>query len=309
MLRFSLNQATLELDLSPRSGFLIKAGEKGQNLLAPQRSDMGPLRTRVTRGAGETARAEETVFIPGSSLKGVLRSAGERALRSLSEDWACDPHDHRSACQRGPRDPKASSAERHAEQCLACRVFGSQQAAGRLLIADALPSSERAWTNANQTSLRSGVSIDRRTGGPAGGKLFESEIVSAGSFRARMTLENFQLWQLALLGMLMEDIDAGELHIGSGRTRGLGAFNLRFRRLELWQIGAQPAPAGVGVLRPDLAEPYDWMGDRTLDDLPPGTPHRAGLRWIWEDDPQIRGVLGAASAQAWPPGPRGAARP
>lgn len=300
MHKITLNQATIELDLAPRAGFLIKAGDKGQNLLAPQRSDMGPLRTRVSRGEGDDLKPEETVFIPGSTLKGVLRSAGERALRSLHEPWACDPHDRDSACQRGPQRNNASAAEHHRTLCLACRIFGSQQAAGRLKIADALPT-EASWANANQTSPRSGVSIDRKTGGPARGKLFEAEIVTMGAFRARLTLENFQLWQLALLGMLIEDLDAGELHIGSGRTRGLGAFQLRLRQLQLWQVGAQPDPAGVGLLRPGLAKDYGWLNDQALAGCGPGAPHRAGQRWSFTEDKAIREVLERAVGSAWPP--------
>ena len=258
MLRMSLNQASLDLDLSPRAGFLVKAGEKGSNLLYPNRPDLGALRTRVMRGQGDAATFEDTVFIPGSTLKGVLRSAGERALRSLGDDLACDPHNRDSRCQRGPDARNATPPDRHRALCLACRIFGSQQAAGRLMLADALPSpeNEKAWDNANRTSTRSGVSIDRRTGGPARGKLFEAEVVTGGTCRARLTLDNFQLWQLALVGILLEDLAEGELRIGSGRTRGLGAFSLRVRKLDLWQIGTRTSPAGVGTLRPDLSAAY-----------------------------------------------------
>ena len=301
MLKMTLNQAILELDLSPRAGFLVKSGDKGSNLLHPEHSDLGPLRTRVRRGPD--GAIEDTVFIPGSTLKGVFRSAGERALRSLDDRYACDPHHKDTPCQRGPRERDASTADRHKALCLACRLFGSQQAAGRIQFSDALPplGNDKAWAAANRTSTRSGVSIDRLTGGPARGKLFEAEIVTAGTFRALLSLDNVQLWQLGLLGLLVEDLDAGELRIGSGRTRGLGAFTVKVKRLDYWQVGAHPAPLGVGALRPDLAGPYGWLAEPSLTGLPEGTPHRAGRRWRWETDAEARAALSSVVATAWPP--------
>src|SRR5204862_7823670 len=71
------NEATLSLSLTPDGPILIKAGEGEAD---PTRPDMSFVRT--IRGG------EETVYLPGSSLKGVLRAHCERLARTVDSDDA-----------------------------------------------------------------------------------------------------------------------------------------------------------------------------------------------------------------------------
>lgn len=287
MHKLLLNRVSVSFDLAPLTGFLVKAGDKGASLLDPLTPDMGALRATVD---GRT-----TIFLPGSTLKGVFRSAAERTLRGLGADaarLACDPHSRTSACRE--RHPTAQ--EIHRNQCLACRLFGSQMSGGRVQFTDALPA-PGSFDEAHDVSTRAGVAIDRQTGGPSRGKLYNLEVVTGGRFPELVVLENFQLWQLGLLGMLLEEVQAGLVRIGSARTRGLGAFRVKELRVNWYQPGGHPSPRGVAALRPDLAGPYGWLDG---DDAPLAVPEgsRPG-RWSWAGEPAWE-VLRAAGDHAWP---------
>src|SRR4051794_12042452 len=92
----------------------------------------------------EFVRTVGRVFIPGSSLKGVVRAQAEKIARSLQPKvgpgrGACNPLDPRASCGgRLEREPRTDL--RYAEACAACRLFGSTAVAGRVRFGDALPS-------------------------------------------------------------------------------------------------------------------------------------------------------------------------
>lgn len=309
MHRMSLNRVSLSLSLRPRSGFVIKSGDKAAAMLRPELPDSQAMRTKTVVSRDGEQGEYETVFIPGSSLKGTFRSASERILRSLGpRPLACDPHDHQSTCQRGPDLPRRlrgweRTAQTHRALCLACRLFGSQQAAGRALFCDALPTVETRAV-ANDTQRRAGVALDRRTGGPARGKLYETEVVWGGDFATTLHLENYQVWQLALLATVIEDVNFGLVRLGSARTRGLGGFDVQVKALQVQQlqVAGVDGPAGVGRLRPDLAEAYGWIDDVQVD--PAQAPDaRIGVRksWQWTDHKIAVSFLDRCVEASWKP--------
>lgn len=304
MHRLILNRVTLELELVPRTGLLVKEGNKERALLRPDEPDMQPIRMRV----GD----DDTVFIPGSSLKGALRSAFERHLRGLAPTreivtrYACDPLDMRnSPCHNAGRRPHGAgagrgpgSAEIHAMQCLACRTFGSQQIAGRVRFSDAVPPAGKARRAANRLDPRAGVAIDRRTGAADSGKLFEADVVTGGAFETAIHLHNVQLWQIGLLATLMVEMEIGLLRIGGGTTRGMGHVGVRLAGLEWWQRGHAEAPAGLGMLFDDPAYGLLSDGALTVPGLPDGERHLGGRRWRWEAE-EAQAVLDAAEQAGW----------
>jgi len=307
-----LNSATIRFEMVPSTPFLIKNGDKGANLLHPERPDMCALRTRNASG-------EETVFVPGASIKGVVRSSAERILRSLvhakPQFGACDPTDPQGPCQRTAssrgndlrRESKGGDpllmGPVHAMLCPACRMFGSQAIASRVRFADALPT-DATWRMANLTEERQGVAIDRRTGGPSRGKLYGSEIVVGGRYAAVITLENFEMWQLALIGQVLLDVTEGLTRFGSAKSRGLGVFGLEAMGLELRQQRGHTAPAGIAALAAFLQSPYDLAGDGpsdVLDGLPcPGQHQRRLLMesWQWQGD-DVWTVFDHAANSPW----------
>ncbi len=303
MHKLTINRARIDFVFEPATPLLVKSGDKGAQLLHPERPDLMCVRTRH---GGEFA--EETVYVPGSSLKGVVRSSAERILRTLRQR-CCDPMDQRSKCHREasrlgdqiarraePNGPHPM-AEVYRKLCLACRTFGSQAMASRAAFSDAYPTPDTR-TRANATETRNGVSIDRKTGGPSRGKLFDMEIVTGGHFASSIHMSNYELWQLALIGAVLRDIDDGFVRLGSAKSRGFGRVNLRITELLVDQVGTARGPAGVSALRPDLREPYGLLETdaASLADAATGT---LGQRYHWKNEaagPALDGVIDAGWA-------------
>ena len=104
-----LNQACLRIVLKPRGPWLIKSGVETPD---PTRPGMEFVRTRH-------ARVGDTVYLPGTSLKGAVRSHAERVLQGIGVQ-VCDPLDRRHAC-KAPRGRHETSTV-YKEQCPACRT-------------------------------------------------------------------------------------------------------------------------------------------------------------------------------------------
>jgi CRISPR-associated protein Csm3 len=215
MFRTLQNIVSIDVNLVPDGPILVRAQSVG---IDPGPADMEFQRTHRD--------GKSTVFLAGSGLKGVLRSHAERLLRS-SGRFACDPTQTRdeSSCGRKRIGPPQPPNYPHAGQCGACFTFGSLALAGRFRIGDAYPvkGSEEA---ANRTEVRTGVGIDRRSQAAAQGVLYDAEVVVGGTFGARISGENFSLWQLALVLAALQDLGGGLLRIGGAKARGMGAVRL-----------------------------------------------------------------------------------
>ncbi len=212
------NRARLRIAIEPQGPMLIRSGRVTMD---PTRPDLEWVRTQHAFGV-------ETVYLPGSSLKGVVRSQAERILMTLDPKRVVDPFDKRLG--------KRSEAERkdpalvYRGSCAAARTFGSLKVGGRARFADAYPwpldsNKKEAIERAQELQVlaaRTGVAIDRRTGATRRGALYNLEVVESGRFETEIGLVNFQLWQLALLMQALVDIDEGFARIGSGKSRGLG---------------------------------------------------------------------------------------
>ena len=287
MHRALVNRLEIDLALEPRGAFAVRSGDKAAAMLNPWRPDLQVLRQGTGTG--------ETVFIPGSSLKGVCRSHTERILRSLgasetAERWmACDPLEPSGPCHRVPKGTE--SPQVHAQQCLACRTFGSQQIRGRASFTDAFPT-EETLARANEVDERSGVAIDRRSGGPSRGKLFQTEVVTGGAFACKVHAHNLQAWQVSLLLTVLEDIDAGLIRVGGATTRGLGHMKIVTSKVKWWQISGD-RPAGLGALRPDLVAAYGLLEDGAIavhGDIE--AVQRLGPSWTWEGPKALEALDG-----------------
>ena len=231
------NEAIIDLTLSPSGPILIKAGASGAD---PTRPDMEFVRT--WRG-GKT-----TVYLPGSSLKGVLRSHCERIARSLATGrdglaFACDPLDARASCSerlnRRSRDLNRdlSGQEAHAESCFICQLFGNTSLASHLRIEDAYPAASP------RLEPRNGVAIDRVFGSVAVGP-FNFETVTEGEFPTCIQVKNFTLAQLGLLALAIRDLQAGRIGLGFGKSRGLGQVTARVTRFTARYPARRPSDLG-----------------------------------------------------------------
>lgn len=296
MFKRSYNRAVLRIRIETVTPLLIKAGDAG---LDPTAADLACVRTRH-------ASHGTTVYIPGSSLKGVIRSAAEASVRgrvfggALSVTGACDPHDHETSCGQLVGQGVAP-AEVHRRQCLACRVFGSLALKGRASVRDLFPwahdgdaTTRPSGTNhrrANATEVRHGVAIDRVVGSVRHGP-FDQELVSVGiSFWGEIALANYQVWQLGLVAQGIDQMTDGFAQLGSSKSRGLGVVRAEVQSILHEQAAhAADRPAGVGFLA--TREERDAYALLPEPELPAASAEPRGL--------SVRFFArGPASASAW----------
>lgn len=178
-------------------------------------------------------------YIPGSSFKGVLRSYIESILRSFTEDKkvVCNPTNNDEQCitrekMKELRDKRDAnnwnddkfSAKILSKTCWVCQLFGSLWYASKLQIRD-LYVKEDQWFG--QYQHRDGVAIDRDTETAVGRHLYDFEVVPAGTpFEFQAIVDNATDWQLGMLYLGISAFEKGDLTIGGGSSRGLGAITL-----------------------------------------------------------------------------------
>lgn len=209
------NEARITILLHTKSPLAIRSAQG--KLLDPTQPDMQCIKSRY--------HGIDTVILPGSSLKGVLRSRYEKVC-SLFGGKICNIFDHNSKCNNKPKNWKKISYEEKEHYvlqniCPACQMFGSQIIASKIFIADAYPVGDCV------IGERTGVGINRITGAAQKGALYDFEVVEDGSFQVEITLKNYELYQMALLMYVLKDLDEGYISIGSATTRGNGRMEVQ----------------------------------------------------------------------------------
>lgn len=240
MFRKLYNQASFTAGLRPDGPLLIVQGGAAIDPMAP---DLAFVRS-VHQGI-------PTVYLPGSSIKGVLRAHAERLLATIvGEAAAEDPFDfgtpRRKAAHAAGEKENRNTAGVYQLSCEADRLFGSTEIAGRLRVADAYPTSQ-STTAANRTEVRYGVAINRMKQSVQVGP-FEQEAVTSGEFALKITIENFDLWMLSLVLQVLRDLNEGLIQVGHAKSRGYGSVQIENPALKLRWVGERPARlAGAGA--------------------------------------------------------------
>ncbi len=184
-------------------------------------------------------------FIPGSSLKGVLRSGVESMFRGSGKEsfWSCDFMlgkpcvDHRlDKKTREEVGEKSAGGEASREvarkiwrqSCPVCRLFGSSAMASRVRFPDLLLEGD-----APMLEIRNGVGIERDKELAADGVLYDFEAVPPGtSFRLLVLLDNPTDEEIGLLLYLFDELDSGHLALGGKVSRGLGQVAIEWTKIE-----------------------------------------------------------------------------
>ncbi len=191
-------------------------------------------------------------FIPGSSIKGVVRFQAERLLRTWNRPprlWACDPF-HEPCVPEKSRDGRKGKEELWKESvqndaafarevfkasCTACRLFGSPWFAGRVAFKDAYLINAEALSVVTQ--IRDGVGIDRDLGAARAHVKYDFETVVPGAcFGIEILAENLQDWEIGFLLIVLRLWEEGGIAIGGKTTRGPGWG--RLKDLKVQQVNA-----------------------------------------------------------------------
>jgi len=207
---------------------------------------------RVSSGrASDTSDAafirnfNEIPYIPGSSLRGAIRSEIERILNAvgdstgithciLFEKDSCDKTIRKALKEMEMEGAKIDDQKIREvagqKLCAVCRLFGSTYYASRLIIEDALPPSDEIEKAKNGIRIRDGVGIDRDTGAAKDGAKFDYEVIESGddcpTFIFKMVAENVSSdIDTKLINLVLKILKSG-LYVGGKRAAGLGRIRL-----------------------------------------------------------------------------------
>lgn len=177
-------------------------------------------------------------IIPGSSVKGVVRSRFEAIMQSIGAS-VCDIFDNNPdncVSDRYNReimdDGRLSNLEKaeilYDKSCAVCKLFGGKAIAGKLRFKDCTYIGEKCAYD-----RRDGVGIDRDTGAAKKGVKYDFEIVPKGTrFDFMLIAENLDEQQGEYLKFIVELLkgngltEGDYLAFGGKTTRGLGRMRL-----------------------------------------------------------------------------------
>lgn len=211
---------------------------------------VGTGQTSPTTDAGVVRDFKGHPFIPGSSLKGALRSAVERrvewlGLRScrLEKDYAgCLTTNRRTESEVNGKPWREHDlywrlGEMENGLCDVCKLFGSIVFGGKVQVDD-LPLVEEFEPLVPQlVEVRDGVGIDRDSGIAVEGAKFDYEVVpSLTAFRFSVTAENLDEKDIALLALGLLEMMNGAVPLGGKSTRGLGRCRLQLSKVSYFDF-------------------------------------------------------------------------
>lgn len=170
-------------------------------------------------------------FIPGSSIKGVVRSTVEALLRSAEipslracnplindmkrADVSCGAHFNRNAPIR--------------DHCAACRLFGSHLVASHVRFSDAHLNHRGSLSPLEK---RDGVSIDRDLRVAADKRKYDLEVVAPDTpFALEILVQNAEPWMMGLLVTGLDALQSGMTALGGFTSRGLGRIRIDWTTL------------------------------------------------------------------------------
>lgn len=183
-------------------------------------------------------QSDNKPYIPGSSLKGVLRTYIETILSSgIIKDKEGKPFkscfittkscysEHEKEIEKlkedKGKDPSKYAEEIYKIMCDTCKLFGSQEMASKIYIQDL------KIVGDYKIGVRDGIGIDRDTGTAAKGIKYNFEVIEPGAkFELYMTFENIEQRYEPILELIINALKNGEIKVGGKTSRGLGTIKL-----------------------------------------------------------------------------------
>lgn len=201
--------------------------------------------------------AQNRPFVPGSSIKGVVRSTIESLVRGAAGEGsnpalrACDPLSEKPCGWHEPGGRKDAMQEIARTHCAVCRIFGSHLLASHVRISDALLQEQ----SRARIELRDGVAIDRDLRTVYGGQKYDFEVVAPGAaFDLEVFVDNPEDWVMGLLLMGFEQLNQGFTALGGFGSRGLGRVAVEWTELSTCTAkalldGQEPVVRGPAELK------------------------------------------------------------
>jgi len=187
-------------------------------------------------------------YIPGSSLKGVLRSLFESIARARGYDTCL--LNEEIMRKRGKNSP-----------CIVCQVFGSTELASHIYVYDCIAPEEKI-----SIDTKTGIAIDRFLGVAKTGALFEEEFVSPGvKWNMEIRIFNINLdnpsenekTKADIIKEIFKIWSSIGIHIGSRKTVGHGLLYLLKD-----ETNVEKYTLKNGVLEKEYDKKLcDWLGE------------------------------------------------
>ncbi|MEG4518112.1 MULTISPECIES: type III CRISPR-associated RAMP protein Csx7 [unclassified Microcoleus] len=196
-------------------------------------------------------------LIPGSSFKGSLRSRLESFLRGIvgsdrklvanpavNDEWSLTATELSEFKEKILKNVKQEEKEDRLNDFilsntdLISHLFGSPWIASKFQVRDLTVQAD-AWFG--QYQERDGVAIDRDTETAADGKLYDYQVVPAGTpFDFKAVVENARDWELGLLTIGLHQFETEQIPLGGGRSRGLGVVKLKIDKMRWVDVENHP---------------------------------------------------------------------
>ncbi len=238
--------------LRPLEPLLIKTGYTAEvcNSIGSKRAEEEELKLKYKTvdqefavDAGFCLNAYKQPYVPGSSLRGVMRSRAEYVVRTIVNNdrsaWNLQ-----YAQEQGEKFSKLKRYEEDDVECLVSRIFGFSGLGGRILFSDAIPMDPSNFEKGRK--LIDNVALDRFSGGAADKYKFNArpffpsgppeKADSTGDLKCEIELRDFEPWQLGMLLLLLRDLYLGRIILGYGKNKGYG--RIRLVQVEMEVLGS-----------------------------------------------------------------------
>ncbi|GFP30734.1 hypothetical protein HKBW3S34_01653 [Candidatus Hakubella thermalkaliphila] len=265
--------------LRPLEPILVKAGysvekieNRGARKLVERGSPLIPgceeIKRPISVDATFCKNEDEIPYLPGSALRGCIRSHVEKVLRTLIYERFKNDDICLQAIwdlEKLKKKGKELSKERdfdtiYSKACIVSKLFGFTAMGGRIRLEDVYPTNPDKFKRG--LKLLDHVAIDRFTEGAAEGKKFNSRpffpknpLDDSGDLEFRLELRDFELWHIGLVALVLKDLQLGKIRIGYGRTKGFGKVVLLPETVEIETLTHER-----GILKDLLLESPEVIG-------------------------------------------------
>ncbi|MBC8449624.1 MAG: CRISPR-associated RAMP protein [Chloroflexi bacterium] len=208
------NQVVLDVGLKVNRTLLVGSG---QGDITPGGVDIPQI--RMTTSQRPDVQGEP--YVPGSSLKGAIRSTCETVIRTFVDGYKGSG----VLCYDDAPEEKTVCGKENAPLCMMCDTFGNTNRISKVSFDDAfLTDAALGLLSDAVVQHRTGVSISRKTGAAKSGALFSVEFVPRGAeFEFKILCTNILPAELKLLLLALELFNQGRFKLGGQKSRGMGS--------------------------------------------------------------------------------------
>ena len=259
--------------LRPLEPLLVKAGYTTEVCYSPTDKphpdfelDFPLEQIPMTVDAGFCLDVNERAYVPGSSIRGVLRTHVERIVRSVAgADRAWDLSQAQSMGQTLGRCQDFTESD---VNCLVSRVFGFSSLGGRLRFSDLRPIDPDGFES--RRKFLDHVALDRFTGGAADQAKFNSRPYfppgpgeeldndEQGDLEGEIEMFDYEPRHLGMLLMLLRDLRLGRVCLGHGKYKGFGRVRLQWAAVEAINAPGQRVELVFGPDGRSNTDDSDW---------------------------------------------------